>query len=37
MSVSVEITPSVSPENIEEAEKVKEEANNCFRSMHLHF
>ncbi|KDR10586.1 serine/threonine-protein phosphatase 5 isoform X2 [Zootermopsis nevadensis] len=31
MSVSAEITPSVSPENVEEAEKMKEEANNCFR------
>jgi hypothetical protein len=35
MSVSAEITPSVSPENAEEAEKMKEEANNCFRSMQI--
>lgn len=33
MSVFNEIMPSVSPENVEEAEKIKEEANNCFRSM----
>jgi len=33
MNVFSEIMPSVSPENIEEAEKIKEEANNCFRSM----
>jgi hypothetical protein len=33
MSVFSEIMPSVSPENVEEAEKIKEEANNCFRSM----
>jgi hypothetical protein len=33
MSVNTEITPSVSPENFEEAEKIKEEANQCFRSM----
>jgi hypothetical protein len=35
MSVSVELTPSVSPENAEEAEKIKEEANNCFRSTQI--
>jgi hypothetical protein len=33
MSVFSEIMPSVSPENVGEAEKLKEEANNCFRSM----
>ena len=33
MSVFSEIMPSVSPENVEEAEKIKEEANDCFRSM----
>lgn len=31
MSAFSEIMPSVSPENVEEAEKMKEEANNCFR------
>lgn len=35
MSVFSEIMPSVSPENVEEAEKIKEEANNCFRSMQI--
>ena len=35
MSVLSEIMPSVSPENVEEAEKTKEEANNCFRSMQI--
>jgi len=33
MSVFSEIMPTVSPENVEEAEIIKEEANNCFRSM----
>jgi hypothetical protein len=33
MSESAEITVSVSPENIKKAEKLKEEANNCFKSM----
>jgi hypothetical protein len=33
MSGSAEITVSVSPENNEKAEKIKEEANNCFKSM----
>jgi hypothetical protein len=33
MSGNVEITISISPENIEKAEKIKEEANNCFKSM----
>jgi hypothetical protein len=33
VSVCSEIMPSVSPENVKEAEKIKEEANNCFRSM----
>jgi hypothetical protein len=33
MSVFSEIMPSVSPENVKEAEIVKEEANLCFRSM----
>jgi hypothetical protein len=32
MSLCGEIMPSVSPENVEEAEKIKEEANYCFRS-----
>lgn len=31
MSGSAEITVSVSPENIKKAEKIKEEANNCFK------
>ncbi|PNF36520.1 Serine/threonine-protein phosphatase 5 [Cryptotermes secundus] len=31
MSENAEITISVSPENIEKAEKIKEEANNCFK------
>ena len=35
MSVSTENTSPVSPENVEKAEKVKEEANQCFRSMYL--
>lgn len=33
MSENAEITISISPENIEKAEKIKEEANNCFKSM----
>jgi hypothetical protein len=30
---NAEVAVSVSPENIEKAEKIKEEANNCFKSM----
>jgi hypothetical protein len=33
MSGNAEITISVSRENIEKADRIKEEANNCFKSM----